>query len=102
MKTREISKILKSRIPVEEKREILEKAINKKSKAKKAAGIATVALIATGVTKIVADKKNRKKQNSGKIIMMISKTFRLIRKLTMRTTEKTTRKHRTKKKSFRR
>ena len=47
MKTREISKILKSRIPVEEKREILEKAINKKSKAKKAAGIATVALIAT-------------------------------------------------------
>ena len=61
MKTREISKILKSRIPVEEKREILEKAINKKSKAKKAAGIATVALIATGVTKIVADKIKERK-----------------------------------------
>ena len=61
MKTREISKILKSRIPVEEKREILEKAINKKSKAKKAAGIGMVALIATGVTKIVADKIKERK-----------------------------------------
>lgn len=61
MKPREISKILKSKMPVEEKKEILEKEINKQSKVKKAVGIATVAIIATGVTKMVTDKLKERK-----------------------------------------
>lgn len=60
MKPREISKILKSKMPVEEKKEILEKEINKQSKVK-AVGIA-VAIIATGVTKMVTDKLKERKR----------------------------------------
>lgn len=61
MKTREVSKILKSKMPVEDKKQKLDKEINKSSKVKKAVGIATIAIIATGVTKIVTDKIKERK-----------------------------------------
>lgn len=61
MKTKEVSKILKSKLPVEAKKEIFEKEIKKQDKVKKAVGIAAIAVIATGVTKIVADKMKERK-----------------------------------------
>lgn len=61
MKPREIANILKSKLPVEEKKAVLDKELKKQSKVKKAVGIATVAVIATGVTKIVTDKIKERK-----------------------------------------
>lgn len=61
MKTREVSKVLKAKIPVEDKKKLLDKEVDKSSKVKKAVGIATIAIIATGVTKIVSDKIKERK-----------------------------------------
>ncbi len=61
MKSRDVAKILKSKLPIDEKKKILDKELSRPSTGTVLAGVAVAALVATGVTKIVADKIKERK-----------------------------------------
>lgn len=61
MKSSDVRKILKSKMPIEEKKRILDKEFSKPATGKALAGVAVVAVVATGVTKLVSDKIKEKK-----------------------------------------
>ncbi len=61
MKSRDIAKILKSKMPIDEKKKILDRELSRPSTGKVLAGVAVAALVATGVTKLVSDKIKERK-----------------------------------------
>lgn len=61
MKSRDVAKILKSKMPIEEKKRILDHELSRPSTGKVLAGVAVAALVATGVTKLVSDKIKERK-----------------------------------------
>lgn len=61
MKSRDVAKVLKSKMPVEEKKKILDRELSRPSTGKVLAGVAVAALVATGVTKLVTDKIKERK-----------------------------------------
>lgn len=56
MKSRDVAKILKSKLSIDEKKKILDRELSRPSTGKVLAGVAVAALVASGVTKLVADK----------------------------------------------
>lgn len=61
MKSSEVRKILKSKMPIEEKKRILDKEFAKPNTGKVIAGVAVATVLAAGVTKLVSDKIKEKK-----------------------------------------
>lgn len=61
MKSSEVRRILKSKMPIEEKKRILDNAFEKPNTGKFVAGALVAAAVAGGLTKLVADKLKEKK-----------------------------------------
>lgn len=61
MKSSEVRKILKSKMPIEEKKRILDKEFAKPNTGKVIAGVAVATVLAAGITKLVSDKIKEKK-----------------------------------------
>ena len=61
MKSSEVRKILKSKMPIEEKKRILDKEFAKPNTGKVIAGVAVATVLAAGITKLASDKIKEKK-----------------------------------------
>lgn len=61
MKTRDIAKVLRSKISSQEKKRILENEISKPSTGKVVAGAVVATVVATGIAKVIIDKIKERK-----------------------------------------